>query len=122
MASGLTRRGKSEGPGMQKSEGRNPKAEIRRPKEVRNPNSEATVDDGRQSRTGYITNGVRLKLSGSRSDTKAAEGSRTPRRFAHSVSRACLRQVVECGCPLPLSLEPRATPDSLNRTLPNVEH
>ena len=33
---------------------------------------------------------------------KAAEGSRTPRRFAHLVSRAYRRQVLECGCPLPL--------------------
>jgi predicted alpha/beta-hydrolase family hydrolase len=42
---------------------------------------------------------------------KAAEGSRTPRRFARFVRFAYLRQVVECGGarpegPLPLSLEP----------------
>ena len=48
---------------------------------------------------------------------KAAEGSRTPRRFALFVSRAPLRQVVECGCPLPLSLgAPRVT-DTFNCTL-----
>jgi hypothetical protein len=33
---------------------------------------------------------------------KAAEGSRTPRRFAHLMDRAYCRQVLECGCPLPL--------------------
>src|SRR6266516_5810136 len=37
-----------------------------------------------------------------RPSCKAAEGSRTPRRFAHFVSRAYLRQVLEHGCPLPL--------------------
>src|SRR5207253_534858 len=34
---------------------------------------------------------------------RAAEGSRTPRRFAYFVNRAKRRQVFECGCPLPLS-------------------
>src|SRR5947207_7169342 len=49
---------------------------------------------------------------------KAAEGSRTPRRFALFVSRAYLRQVVECGCRLPLWLRvlPRVT-DAFNRIL-----
>jgi len=37
---------------------------------------------------------VRLKPSGSVSRAKAAEGSRTPRRLAHFVSRAHLRQVL----------------------------
>src|ERR1043166_4869708 len=39
---------------------------------------------------------------GCKPSCKAAEGSRTPRRFANFVSRLYLRQVVECGCPLPL--------------------
>ncbi len=33
------------------------------------------------------------------------------------MSRAYLRQVVECGCPLPLWLEPRGVTDRFNRTL-----
>src|SRR5437764_8317727 len=34
---------------------------------------------------------------------KAAEGGRTPRRFARIAGHAYFRQVLECGCPLPLS-------------------
>src|SRR5207253_7826913 len=48
-----------------------------------------------------INNGVRLEKSAAGRCGKAAEGSRTPRRFADFVSREYLRQVLECGCPLP---------------------
>src|SRR5436190_19969919 len=49
----------------------------------------------------------------STSASKAAEGSRTPGRFANFVSRACRRKVLECGCPLPLWAWDLATPFSI---------
>src|ERR1043166_8806583 len=48
---------------------------------------------------------------------KAAEDSRTPSRFASFVSRTNYRQVLECGCPLPLWLH--GPLDAL--TLPSLE-
>src|SRR4051812_28727728 len=47
----------------------------------------------------------RGKKSRSVGHPKAAEGNRTPRRFARYKALAKFRQVVECGCPLPLSLQ-----------------
>jgi hypothetical protein len=49
--------------------------------------------------------GVRLEAWGVSGYTRAAEGRRTPRRFAKFEKRAHFRRVLECGCPLPLSLE-----------------
>ncbi|MFT5031182.1 MAG: hypothetical protein ACI9VS_003646, partial [Candidatus Binatia bacterium] len=36
------------------------------------------------------------------SATKAAEDSRTPRRYRETPGPFVFRQVLECGCPLPL--------------------
>ena len=45
---------------------------------------------------------VRDPDKSARVGVKAAEDSRTPRRFARTKA-PCFREVLECGCPLPLS-------------------
>ena len=65
---------------------------------------------------GRCRDGERFQLSRIPHVIKAAEGSRTPGRFAFVVSRAYRRQVLECGCPLPPLLELRRAPDSCDCT------
>src|SRR6478736_2053955 len=64
--------------------------------------------------------GMRAGRPGSAIGRKAAEGSRTPRRFANSLSRAYLRQLLECGCLLPLSSKLRRVPGMSNRARADV--
>src|SRR5947207_6024995 len=65
----------------------------------------------------HVTQGQRVRFEPpfSALRTKAAEGSRTPRRFA-TYEPPKFRQVLECGCPLPLSFEPRRVPNGFRRT------
>src|SRR5437762_11599894 len=54
--------------------------------------------------------------SRSGSSTKAAEGSRTPRPVGGLHRSQNARSVLECGCPLPLSLGLRTVAGSFNHS------